>query len=252
MIFKRLSRRSRQDADRLQALEQQNDALFSELAQVQQRFGGLARSVWRVQEEERRHIARELHDSVGQTLTALCHRVESLDGDSAARDAAASLCRQALEEVRELSRLLRPPVLDDLGLVPALKWLARRVRESHGIPVNVRAGDESVGVDSDAETLIFRVAQESLSNAVRHGRPTRIDIRLTRIGNRLELQVRDNGEGFDPEAVETREERGIGLAGMRDRVSLFGGELLISSSPGRGTMVSASLVLDRGEGDGDH
>lgn len=229
------------DADHLEQLRRENERLFDELDGTQRRFRGLAKGVWRVQEDERRRLARELHDQLGQVLTALIHRLEGVPGED--REDCMSLARQALEDVRELSRLLRPAVLDDLGLVAALKWLARRTRESTGLEVSVHAPESSERLDPDVETLLFRVAQEAVTNAVKHAAAGEVDIRLSRTGNQIELRIRDDGRGFDPERAITGEERGIGLAGMHDRLDLFGGRLVVSSSPGRGTTISATLAL---------
>lgn len=231
--------------ERLVELEAENTRLFAELGKVQDRFMSLARGVWRVQEDERRRLAQELHDQLGQALTALIHRLEQLPADQ--RQECLSLARQTLEDVRELSRLLRPPVLDDLGLVPALKWLARRTRESVGLPVVVSAPESMDPLDEESETLIFRLTQESLNNAIKHADANRVEIHLSRAGNQIDLRIRDDGKGFDPDSIADSiadtAERGMGLAGMRDRLALFGGKIAISSAPGHGTTISATLAL---------
>lgn len=227
------------DRARLDELRAENRRLFEELDGVQQRFRGIGMRMWRVQEDERRRLARELHDQLGQVLTALIHRLERVDGEG--RDACMELARHALDDVRELSRLLRPPVLDDLGLAAALKWLARRTRENAGLDVVVRVSDEFDGLDPDVETLLFRIAQEALTNVVKHAQASRAELRLHRAGNRIELRVRDDGRGFDPVELAARDERGVGLAGMQDRAALFGGKLVVGAAPGRGTTVTAVL-----------
>ena len=219
----------------------ENARLFNELEDVQHKFRGLARGAWRVQEEERRRLARELHDQLGQSLTALVHRLERLPGDESTE--CIDIARQSLEDVRELSRLLRPPVLDDLGLVAALQWLARRTRESSGLIVNVRASALPERLEDELETLLFRVAQEALNNAVKHAGAERADVSLARSGNRLELRIRDDGCGFDMDQVRNRAERGVGLVSMQDRVALFGGDMIISSAEGHGTSIGATLDL---------
>lgn len=237
----------RADNDRLQRelrdLGKENASLYAELSRMQQRFGSLGRSVWWVQEEERRRIARDLHDSVGQTLTALCHRLEGTAGDGPGQAESLTLCRQALEDVRELSRLLRPPVLDDLGLAPALAWLGRRLREHQQIRVDVKASNAIGRLSPEIETLVFRITQEALNNVAKHSGADRATVQLTRVGTRLELRISDDGRGFDPQQIETREDRGVGLAGMKDRVSLFGGDMLVTSTPRQGTRILVSLTL---------
>ncbi|MBY6204467.1 sensor histidine kinase [Halomonas denitrificans] len=234
-------RHRRSVEERVDALVRENERLFAELGAVQQEFSRLARSSWKVQEDERRHLASELHDHLGQMLTALVHRLERPDAD---RPACAELARQALEDTRELSRILRPQVLDDLGLGPALEWLARRAGETAGIEVDVSIESLSAGVDDpDLESLLFRIAQEALNNVVKHARAERVRIALSRSGDRVELRIRDDGVGFAPDRLDADGERGIGLTGMTDRVGLFGGDLTIVSAPGKGTSITASVRL---------
>lgn len=225
----------------LARIERDYARLFAELEVTQRRYQGLARAVWRVQEDERRHLARELHDELGQLLTALIHRLERPAADSCERGA--ELAREALGRVRELARLLRPPVLDDLGLAAALSWLARQTREHTGLEVTVATPAALARMDTDIETLVYRVAQEALTNAIRHAAAQRAAISLERLGNQLELCIRDDGRGFDPDCVGPEGEQGTGLGGMRDRVALFGGSLAIRSAPGFGTEIVATLSL---------
>lgn len=251
--------------DRLDRLARENAELFERLRANERRFRGLARSVWRVQEAERRRLAGELHDGLGQELTALKIGLERLQA-AALRDrsalagslagplaAAVEAAARSLGETRRLSHLLRPRVLDDLGLVPALSWLARTVGEWTGVQVRVTTeglGGEEAGegdgapggagrLDPDAEILLFRVAQEALTNAVEHSGATAAEIVLRRAGGRLILTVSDAGRGFEPATLAGAE--GTGLAGMRDRVELFGGELTIDAVPGRGVEVTARV-----------
>lgn len=228
--------------ERVDALSRDNERLFTELADTQQDFSRLARSSWRVQEDERRHLAQELHDHLGQMLTALVHRLERSPHDAAE---SAELARQALEDTRELSRILRPQVLDDLGLGAALEWLGRRAGETAGIDVTVSVdGLSEDRRDPDLESLLFRIAQEALNNVTKHARANHVSVSLKRSGNSLELRVRDDGIGFEPDAIAANEDRGIGLTGMTDRVRLFGGDLAISSAPGRGTVITVTVSLD--------
>lgn len=218
----------------LDGLRDENTRLFAELDAIQARFKRMTLRMWEIQEDERRRLARELHDELGQVLTALLHRLEQPGED--ARIAAVTLARGALEDVRELSRLLRPPVLDDLGLAPALQWLGRRTRDGTGIDVVV-AAEVLDALPPAIETLLFRIAQEAVTNAVKHASPSRIDLRLTRVGDRVELRIRDDGVGFDAATVE----RGIGTSGMQERVASFDGSLAVVSTPDRGTTVTAVI-----------
>lgn len=233
----------------LARVEREYARLFAELEATQRRYQGLARAVWRVQEDERRSLARELHDELGQLLTALIHRLDRSADDR--RDSCVELAREALGRVRELARLLRPPVLDDLGLAAALSGLARQTREHAGLEVTVATPAALGRVDPDIETLVYRVAQEALTNAVRHAGARSAGISLERLGSQLELRVRDDGRGFDPECVRQDGAEGTGLGGMRERVALFGGALAVRSAPGSGTEIVATLALpEPGSGNG--
>lgn len=242
-------------AAQVERISSENERLFRRLLDGERRFRGLARSVWQVQEEERRRLARELHDSIGQTLVGLIHQVERLSGRvqgegarQLARDVE-SLARQALDETRELSRLLRPPVLDDLGLEAALAWLARTLGERTGLPVELDCSLDGERLDAELETLVFRVVQEGLSNAIRHAPGSNAVVRVSRGRASLRVEVRDDGPGFDADRVlaEGGPVTSSGLRGMRDRVELFGGRLDIRSAPGEGTAVRIELPLEGGE-----
>jgi signal transduction histidine kinase len=240
--------------DRVRDITRANERLFARLIDGERRFRGLAKAVWKVQEDERRRLARELHDGLGQTLTALTHQLERLRekaGTTLPPDVAAHLgdsvemARLALNESRELSRLLRPPVLDDLGLAAALSWLARTLEERTGLKVDLDLGLFDQRLDPDLETLVFRLVQESLTNVLRHAGVGQAQVAVRRAGEVLELRVADAGRGFDPRdfLATGAATTGSGLRGMRDRLELFGGRLEIVSEPGRGTLVSAVVPL---------
>lgn len=247
---RKASNDSEEVTSRIDKLADDNARLLRELDAMQIRFRGLARAVWRVQEDERRHLARELHDGVGQSLTALRHQLEQLpSGDG--RDQCSELLLQILEDVRELSRLLRPPILDDLGLGPALNWLARRVGDSSGIEVELETSAlNQVALPPDISTLVFRLVQEALHNVVRHANASQVRVQVSLTGNRLEVAVRDNGDGFDPARLAEDPERcGVGASGMRDRVTLLGGDFSLRSAPGHGTSIHAGIMLEENGGE---
>ncbi|GAB2515820.1 sensor histidine kinase [Lysobacter humi (ex Lee et al. 2017)] len=221
------------------------ESLLQRLEANEREFRRLGRSVLRVQEDERRRLARELHDGVGQNLTALKHRLAQLRDapsvDPALReglDAAIDLCAHTLEDTRELSRLLRPTILDDLGLEPALRSLGRSVGESAGIAVAIEV-EPLPALDGEYETLLFRVAQEALNNIAKHARARSVLLRVVERDARLQLQVVDDGVGFDP----AERAGGSGLSGMRERLRLFQGTLDVHSSPGSGTRLRAVVPL---------
>jgi two-component system sensor histidine kinase UhpB len=224
--------------------------LLARLEDNQAQFQRLARSALRVQEDERRRIARELHDGIGQNLTAIKHQLamlqaqlqDSTDAGAERVGACIELCAQTLEDTRQLSRLLRPQVLDDLGLGAALHWLARTLEGQGGLQVAVHL-EEVPALDAEIQTLLFRVAQEALANVVRHARASDALLRLGARGGRVSLTVWDNGSGFDVEAAESaaRQGRGAGLSGMRERLALYGGALRIDSGAESGTWLRISV-----------
>ena len=217
--------------------------LLERLEANEREFRRLGRAVWRVQEDERRRLARDLHDGIGQNLTALKHRLAQLEGELPPEhrgrvQAAMALCHDTLEDTRQMSRLLRPPILDDLGLEPALRWLARSVGEAAGIEVELEAGDLPT-LDGDLQTLLFRVAQEALNNVAKHAQARRVLVRLVQRGPVLLLDVADDGRGFEPSPASG----GSGLGGMRERVRLYGGKLELHSAAGEGTRLRVTVPL---------
>ena len=232
----------------LQSLRRQYQELLERLQRNEREFRRLGRSAWRVQEDERRRLARDLHDGIGQNLTALKHRLAQL-GDAlpvgdvdlhAKLEKAIALCSDTLDDTRNLSRLLRPPILDDLGLEAALRWLARSQGESAGMEVAVDI-EPLPALDGDLQTLLFRVAQEALNNAAKHARAGHVLLRLVARGGMLQLQVVDDGLGCDPDAALRA--GGSGLGGMRERLRLYDGRLEFRSAPGEGTRVRAVVPL---------
>ena len=239
--------------DSVRRITRENERLFQRLIEGERRFRGLAKAVWKVQEDERRRIARELHDGLGQTLTALTNQLERLQqkldpeesGELTAHLAdAVEMARLALNDSRELSRLLRPPVLDDLGLAAALSWLARNLEQRTGLRVELALEGIEERLDPELETLVFRLVQEALTNVLRHSGAREAAVAVSRAAGLLELRVSDRGRGFDAGAAFAgHEAAGSGLRGMRDRLELFGGRLELVSAPGQGTLVSASVPL---------
>ncbi len=198
------------------------------------------------QELERRRLARELHDETGQALTTVLlglKAVEDAGSEEALRSAAAELRELVvgtLQDVRRLAVELRPKALDDFGLVPALERLAQSFTEQTGIEVDLEATLPDGRLHADIETALYRVVQESLTNVVKHAGARRISILVTARDGAVAAVIEDDGQGFDP--ASTREE-GIGLVGMRERMTLLGGRLEIESRPGSGTTILAEVTL---------
>jgi two-component system, NarL family, sensor histidine kinase UhpB len=193
------------------------------------------------QEADRRRFARELHDELGQVLTAL-----GLQLERAAREAPEDAARElrearatagsALEEVRRIVRELRPEALDDLGLVSSLAALATSFSRWAGMEVDLELDRDAPGLDPDAELVFYRVAQESLTNAARHSGSDRVSVRLDGVRGRHRMSIRDRGAGAPQAAFE-----GSGIRGMRERALAIGADLSIRSAPGRGTEIVLSL-----------
>jgi two-component system sensor histidine kinase UhpB len=199
------------------------------------------RLVLRAQEEERRRLARDLHDEVNQALTAILLRLQALSEDAPEPlapqiTALKTLVNQAMEELLRLARQLRPASLDDLGLIAAIEGQLARFSEQTGIQTALHSEGTPESITEDQQTVIYRVVQEALSNTAQHSGATYVDFELRVFPSHgVELRVRDNGKGFD--AVKGRDGDGIGLAGMAERARLVGGELTVTSSPGTGTRV---------------
>lgn len=199
-------------------------------------------------------IARELHDEVTQSLTGL---VMSLNAtlETAPEElkerlvSMRAVTEATLEEVRRIVHALRPSILDDLGLVHALRWHAKTYLEEAGVTVNFQAiGLSEARLPSALETAIFRVAQEAITNIARHAQAKNVDIRLELRGDRLSLLVQDDGVGFDEASVLSQKGRpSLGLLGMRERVNLLGGQFHIESKRGRGTKISLEVPVGKEE-----
>lgn len=235
--------------DELARLRRDYADLVARLEANQARFQRLARSIYRVQEDERRRLARDLHDGLGQNLTVIKHQLmlaaDEIGGKASARlTEAMALCDRTLVETRGLSRLLRPQVLDDLGLLPALRWLARTLGEPVGLAVEVEA-DDVPALDEDTRTLVFRLAQEALTNTIRHAEARHAGFRMLVAGDHLRFDAWDDGRGFDPTvALETATAGGsTGLPAMRERVALHGGTLRFVSREGAGTRIHLDVPL---------
>lgn len=204
------------------------------------------------QEEERRNVARELHDEVGQALTAVQvelsvaqRRLTAAGHPSGVLKEAESITHGALQTVRDFSQLLHPGLLDDLGLIAAIDWQAKTFQARHGIRVDVQHEGIDKRLPRAVELAAYRIVQEALTNVAKHACATSCRITLQRRDEGLHIAVEDDGRGFDPsDTTETR--RGLGLVGMRERAALLDGRVALESTRGAGTRVQVSLpVSDR-------
>lgn len=224
------------------------NALLDRLTEDRARVGRLAAQVVSAQDEERARLARELHDSTAQILTAVMLQLGAAARESTtpALDARIATLRgltaDALEEVRSMAHMMHPRVLDDLGLVAALEWLASQTAAQEGLDVHVLADAAEAPIAAPLASVLYRVAQEALRNVIRHAGATHVDVVLRRSPDDATLEVSDDGHGFDVKRAEERRP-GMGLFSMRERVALVNGRLTVTSSSRRGTHVVATVPL---------
>ena len=225
-------------------LEQELEERYQEVLHTQQELKELSARLVSAQEEERRSISRELHDEVGQSLSALL-----MEAGNAAASAPPAQVRQHVESIKRLAEasvniirnmtlLLRPSMLDDFGLVPALEWQARELSKRTGIRVHVAAADSAGELPDALRTCIYRVVQEALHNCARHAQAHAVRVVVRQESSKIVLSVEDDGRGFDARRV-----RGLGLVGMEERVRHLGGAFHVRSTPGGGTKVDVELPI---------
>ena len=216
----------------------------SRLLATTRQLKALSQRVLEAQEQERRRVALELHDELGQLLTAI--KINLQLGERFKEKAPPDLysenlriVEEALQQVRHLATGLRPSMLDDLGLAPALKWVAEQSAGRSGFEVSFHHERTQVRLAPEIETACFRIVQEALTNISRHAQAKRVEISLRRDGTDLLLTVQDDGLGFDLAAMQSRAAAGgsLGVLGMQERAKLLGGELNIASAPGNGCAV---------------
>ena len=243
-----LERRNRELLD----LQEQRERAREELRAAYDRLRLLTRRMELAKEEERKRIARELHDDLGPTLTAVIINLQLLgENPDAAGDArrigeSTELVDRMIQRIRDLSLDLRPPLLDEMGLVAALKGYIETQAERAGISIEV-GGDEAVAeMTPEIEIAGFRAVQEAVTNVIRHSRARKATVTVARRDGSLELAVADDGTGFDVKAILEGPATGkaIGLLGMRERVQILNGKVEIESSPGRGTTVRVSIPIE--------
>jgi two-component system sensor histidine kinase UhpB len=215
------------------------------LTDAHERLQLVSRRLVDVEENSRRHLARELHDEIGQALSAVKIDLQTLQrfpepAETQRLDSSVAIVDRALQQVRTLSLELRPPLLDDLGLTAALRWVANRTANA-GPHVEFREDIGSLRFEPIVETACFRIVQESMTNIVRHAAASQVTIRLQNGGDRLHLHIHDDGRGFDVAAARHRATLGesLGMVGMEDRVALLGGEIHWHSDPVQGTFIDA-------------
>lgn len=241
---------------RIHGLEKRTEREFRRAERAEQELRRLSQQLVETQEEERKSISRELHDEVGQMLTALRVELHNLQQATPSQreqfrqrlEEARQLAEDALRTVRDMAMGLRPSMLDDLGLGPAVEWQAREFSRRYGVPVSVELEGRLENLPERQRTCVYRVVQEALTNCARHARATQIRVVIHGRQDAIVLAIQDNGVGFDPEKTSGR---GLGLLGIQERVRELGGRVSIISQPGRGTLLSAEVPLGKEEALGE-
>jgi PAS domain S-box-containing protein len=228
----------------------ENKLAEEELRQVNEQLRVLSRRLFQVQEDERRHLARELHDEIGQALTAIkinLESIESIEGgtQSVRLEETSTLLDNLLRQVRQISLDLHPSLLDDLGLAPALRSLLDQQARRARLRGQFYAAEPLENIDPEIQTTGFRIAQEAITNVLRHAKAQSVGVHLQTESGQLQMKIVDDGRGFDLAEVERRahQEASFGLMGMRERAALVGGRVEIISSSNKGTTVEVSLPL---------
>ncbi|WP_157178394.1 sensor histidine kinase [Terriglobus roseus] len=228
---------------RLRASEGQAESQYQAVVQARNELRNLTARLEQAQEEERRTLSRELHDEFGQTMAAALVELSRIedemihDGGTRAQLARVKLAlEQSMRSIRDIALALRPSMLDDLGLVPALRWQGREVARRHGLAVSVDADDNAGFLPDAYRTCIFRVVQEALHNTVKHASAKSARVVFQRTDDAMTLKIEDDGKGFRPDL-----EKGLGLLGIEERVSRLSGQVHVTSTVNNGTSVFVTL-----------
>jgi two-component system sensor histidine kinase UhpB len=229
------------------------DSLVNQLEERNLQLRALSERAINAQEEERRRIALSLHDDTGQALSMLIIHLEQLQdrlpeemGDLRSRlDSAHRLATRTLTELRKIVSGLRPTILDDLGLIPAMRWYARSNLEEAGVRVEVNASDEEMPLSPQLNSTLFRIAQEAVNNILRHAQAKSVLITLRQNGEGVRLGIEDDGKGFDIFMIQEQAIRlqRLGLLGIQERAEMVGGQVSVNSAPGKGTQIQVYVPL---------
>lgn len=221
-----------------------------ELRRSREELRELSAAAHSIREQEQRRVAREIHDELGQSLTALKMDVAWMLGNLSTGSPSLAEKLNTMQAqldatvaaTRRISADLRPLMLDDLGLIPAAEWLAQNFSERTGIPCKLQIRPPDIELKEPHASALYRILQESLTNVARHAKASRVDVTLEQINGALKLSVRDDGRGFS--AAEARAQKTYGLLGLRERTVLLGGEASVASEPGGGTTVEVRIPLN--------
>jgi signal transduction histidine kinase len=234
----------------LRKSEQHYSQLLEQSQHMQEQLRLLSRQLLSAQEEERKMISRELHDEIAQTLTGINVRLASLKTEAALDNkglqkkisSTQRLVEKSVDIVHRFARELRPTVLDDLGLIPALHSFMKSFTTRTGVRTSLTAFAAVEQLDAAKRTVLFRVAQEALTNVARHARATRVEVSIQNLRDGVCMRITDDGKSFSVErALKTKGNGRLGLLGMRERLEMVGGKFVVESSPGNGTTIKARI-----------
>jgi signal transduction histidine kinase len=238
----------------LRKSEQHYSELLEQSRHMQEQLRLLSRQLLTAQEEERKMISRELHDQIAQTLTGINIRLASLKTESTLNNkglqkkisSTQRLVEKSVDIVHRFARELRPTVLDDLGLIPALHSFMKSFTARTGVRVHLTAFAAVERLDTAKRTVLFRIAQEALTNVARHAQASRVEVSIQKLPDCICMKIKDDGKSFNVErTLHANGGKRLGLLGMRERLEMVGGKFVVESSPGKGTTINAQLPLDK-------
>jgi signal transduction histidine kinase len=239
----------------LRKSEQHYSELLAQSRHMQEQLRLLSRQLLSAQEEERKNISRELHDVIAQTLTGINVRLAALKKEAAINTkgldrnitSTQRLVEHSVDIVHQFARELRPAVLDDLGLIPALHSFMKSFTTRTGVHTSLTTFTMKIDkLDAAKRTVLFRVAQEALTNVARHARASRVEVCIQKLRNRICMKIKDDGKSFDVErTLHANGGKRLGLLGMRERLEMVGGSFAVESAPGKGTTVQAQIPFGK-------
>jgi signal transduction histidine kinase len=241
----------------LRKSEQHYGRLLEQSRDMQEQLRHLSRQLLTAQEEERKKISRELHDEIAQTLTSINVQLAALKADATVnvKDLQKKIARtqrlveKSVDIVHRFARELRPTVLDDLGLIPALHSFVKGLAKQTGIHIHLTVFAAVEKLAGDKRTVLYRVAQEALTNVVRHAQASQVDVSIEKLPSGICMKIRDDGKSFQVERVlRAKKNRRLGVLGMRERIEMVGGSFNIESAPGKGTTIRAQIPFTNGKG----
>jgi signal transduction histidine kinase len=255
--LKREVSRRKQVEQSLRKSERHYGLLLEQSNRMQEQLRHLTRQLLLAQEEERKKISRELHDEIAQTLTGINVRLATLKtaathntkGLQSKISSAQRMVEKSVDIVHRFARELRPTVLDDLGLIPALHSFVKSFSKQTRIHIRLTifAGVEKL--DNARRTMLYRVAQEALTNVARHAQASLVEVSIEKLADSICMKIKDDGKSFQVDRVlHTKKNKRLGLLGMRERVEMVGGSLSVESTPGRGTTIRAKIPVTNGKG----